>query len=358
MPDRAAERQARWQALARQRGPGARLLWPLSQIYGALMGMRRALYAAGFFRSQRVPVPVIVVGNVVVGGAGKTPTVVALVQHLRQAGWCPGVVSRGYGRSTSETLSVTASTPPELSGDEPALIHRATGVPVFVARQRIDAARALLLAHPDINLLICDDGLQHLALARDLNVTVFDERGVGNGWLLPAGLLREAWPGHPASDTIPRLVLRQHREGERPPPVDAPPGVPAFNAARRLADHAVNARGERIELVALVGRPLTAVAGIARPQAFFDMLRSRGLTVTREVALPDHADAAAYGALTVTGGSIVCTEKDAVKLFEILRASQQGEPCASVWSVPLELNPEPGFFDAVRACLPPQDPDR
>lgn len=358
MPDRAAERQARWQALARQRGLGARLLWPLSRIYGALMGLRRALYAAGFFTSQRVPVPVIVVGNVVVGGAGKTPTVVALVQHLRLAGWRPGVISRGYGRSTSETLRVNASTPPELSGDEPALIHRATGVPVFVARQRIDAARALLAAHPDVNLLICDDGLQHLALARDLNVTVFDERGVGNGWLLPAGLLREAWPGHAASDTIPRLVLRQHREGERPPHVEPASGVAAFNAVRRLADHAVNAQGESIALAALVGLPLTAVAGIARPQAFFDMLRSRGLAVAQEVALPDHADASAYRALPVTDRTIVCTEKDAVKLFPLLEASRHGESCASVWSVPLELSPEPDFFDAVRACLPPQDPDR
>lgn len=358
MPDRAAERQARWQALARQRGMGARLLWPLSQVYGALMGLRRGLYAAGFFRSHRVPVPVIVVGNVVVGGAGKTPTVVALVQHLRQAGWRPGVISRGYGRAATDTLSVKASTPPEMSGDEPALIHRATGVPVFVARQRIDAARALLAAHPDVNLLICDDGLQHLALARDLNVTVFDERGVGNGWLLPAGLLRETWPGHAASDSIPRLVLRQHREGERPPKVDAPPGVATFNAARRLADHAVNAHGERVELAALARQPLTAVAGIARPQAFFDMLRSRGLTLAREVALPDHADASAYGALALAGDSIVCTEKDAVKLFSLIRSADREQPSPTVWAVPLELSPEPGFFDAVCACLPPMRPDR
>jgi tetraacyldisaccharide 4'-kinase len=358
MPDRAAERQARWQALAQRRGLGARLLWPLSRVYGVLMDLRRALYAAGFFSSQRVPVPVIVVGNVVVGGAGKTPTVVALVLQLRLAGWRPGVISRGYGRSATDTLSVTASTPPELSGDEPALIHRATGVPVFVARQRIEAARALLVAHPDVNLLICDDGLQHLALARDLNVTVFDERGVGNGWLLPAGLLREAWPGSAGTDTIPRLVLRHHREGGPPPRVGAPPGVAAFNAVRRLANHAVNAQGQRIELAALIGQPLTAVAGIARPQAFFQMLRSRGLTVAREVALPDHAGPPAYEALAVAGDTVVCTEKDAVKLFSLIRAADPGEPPPMVWAVPLELSPEPGFFDAVCACLPPMRPDR
>jgi tetraacyldisaccharide 4'-kinase len=351
MPNRSAERQARWQALAQQRGPGAWLLWPVSVAYGALLRLRQALFTAGVLQSQRLSVPVIVVGNVVVGGAGKTPTVVALVRHLGAAGWRPGVVSRGYGRTAADTVSVEASTPPEQSGDEPALIRLATGVPVVVGRQRIDAARALLAAHPDVNLIVCDDGLQHLALARDLNVTVFDERGIGNGWLLPAGLLREAWPPRVRHEAVPRLVLRQHREDHNPPPVDVPPGMPAFNAVRRLADHAVNARGERLALTALAGLPLTAVAGIARPHVFFDMLRSRGLTVSNEVALPDHADAGAYQALTGAGGTVVCTEKDAVKLFSLLSTSDPDEPCAAVWAVPLELNPDPAFLDAVRAGL-------
>lgn len=358
MRDRSARRQAHWQEMAQQRGLGAWLLWPVSRLYGALMGLRRMLYAAGVFQRQRVPVPVVVVGNVVVGGAGKTPTVVALVRYLGAMGWRPGVISRGYGRSIDKALEVEANTPPEHSGDEPALIRRVTGVPVFVARQRIDAARALLTAHPAVNILVCDDGLQHLALARHLDVAVFDERGAGNGWLLPAGLLRETWPGRAHNDAPPRLVLRQHREGGHPPAVDVPPGMPTFNAVRRLADHAVNAQGERIALAALAGQPLTAVAGIARPQVFFDMLRSRGLTVAQEVALPDHADAAAYHALTLAGGTFVCTEKDAVKLFPSLPALHQAGPVSTVWAVPLELTPEPGFFDAVRARLAPLAAER
>jgi tetraacyldisaccharide 4'-kinase len=346
-PERSAERQARWQALARRRGGWARLLWPLSLLYGALVRLRRSLYAAGFLPSRRLPVPVVVVGNVVVGGAGKTPTVVALVQHLKTRGWRPGVVSRGYGRSGAGLLSVQVDTPAALSGDEPALIHRATGVPVFVAARRVDAARALLTAHPDVNLILCDDELQHLALARDLEVTVFDERGVGNGWLLPAGLLREPWPRHHGATRAGQLVLRQHGEGGTPPVVALLPGLHAFGATRRLADHALNAAGERIALTALAASAVTAVAGIARPAAFFDMLRARGLVVARERPLPDHAPSAAYDELLATGDTLVCTEKDAVKLFELARA----HPAARVWAVPLELTPEPAFFQAVEAAL-------
>jgi tetraacyldisaccharide 4'-kinase len=349
-----AQRQARWQTSAQQRGWVARGLWPLSWLYGALMRLRRWLYATGVFKTQHLPVPVIVVGNVVVGGAGKTPTVIALVQHLRSLGWRPGVVSRGYGRNSQNsqaTLAVVADTPPEMAGDEPALIQRATGVPVYVGAQRLDAAKALLAAHPEVDMLLCDDGLQHLALGRDLSVVVFDERGTGNGWLLPAGLLREPWPGAAAHQPDRLLVLRQHREGLAPPDVPLAPGLCAFNATRRLADHAVGPDGERMALSALQALPITAVAGIARPGAFFDMLRARGLTLAREVALPDHAEASAYAALAQAAGPLLCTEKDAVKLFPPPGArTPSGSP--TVWAVPLELAPETAFFEAVVARLP------
>lgn len=314
------------------------------------MALRRVLYAAGVFKTHRLPVPVIVVGNVVVGGAGKTPTVITLVQHLRALGWHPGVVSRGYGRSGADTLAVQAHTPAHLSGDEPALIQRATGVPVFVATQRIQAGQALLAAHPEVDVLLCDDGLQHLALGRDLSVVVFDERGTGNGWLLPAGLLREPWPGR-ALKPEAALVLRQHREDQPPPRVPLAPGMTAFTAVRRLADHAVEPGGGRTPLSALQGLPVTAVAGIAKPAAFFDMLRVRGLHIARELALPDHAGAADYAALATETGPLVCTEKDAVKLFATLPGPTLGAP-RQVWAVPLELAPEAAFFDAVVARLP------
>lgn len=350
-PEGSANRQAQWQALAQHRGIYAWLLWPVSWLYRALLALRNRGYASGFLRSHRLPVPVIVVGNVVVGGAGKTPTVVALVQHLQAHGWHPGVVSRGYGRRSEAVLEVTSATPASDSGDEPALIQRTTGVPVFVARQRVVAAQALLAAHPQVNVLLCDDGLQHLALQRDIAIAVFDERGCGNGWLLPAGLLREPWPPSSGAVYRPDVVLRQHREDTGSPNVTAVAGVPVFNAVRRLADHALDPQGQRIALEQLKGLPITAVAGIARPAVFFDMLRARGLTLAREVALPDHADALAYSALRASASApLVCTEKDAVKCFASTPA-EAGALVKDVWAVPLELAPEPAFFAEITARL-------
>lgn len=357
-PEGSAGRQARWQASAQRRGLQAWLLRPIAWVYGWLMAFRRRLYAWGVLTSHRLPVPVIVVGNVVVGGAGKTPTVIALVQHLTAQGWHPGVVSRGYGRSSEAVLEVTASTPASDSGDEPALIQRATGVPVFVARQRAAAARALLAAHPHINVLLCDDGLQHLALHRDMAIAVFDERGSGNGWLLPAGLLREPWPPAPGAAYRPDVVLLQHREGAAPPDITSVPGIPVFTAVRRLAHHAVGLRGQRIALEHLQGQAITAVAGIARPSVFFDMLRTRGLTLAREVALPDHAEPAAYTAWCKSPNTpMVCTEKDAVKCFA-QAAIENGTDHAAVWAVPLELAPEAAFLAAIDERLAALKTDR
>lgn len=351
--DQRARRHARWQISAQRRGRVARLLWPLSLLYRALVGLRRWLYGMGALRIQRLPVPVVVVGNVVVGGAGKTPTVIALVHHFKSKGWRPGVISRGYGRSSEAVTEVTAGTPHSISGDEPALIHRATGVPVCVAPRRIDAGEALLSAHPDINLLLCDDGLQHHALARDLSVAVFDQRGAGNGWLLPAGLLREPWPPRRGSLNAPDLVLRQSQEGKAPTSLALTPGTAVFEGSRRLADHAWDRHGNRKALSEFQDQALTAVAGIAQPHAFFEMLRARGLLVAREFPVPDHAGPEAYGdALRHAGALLLCTEKDAVKLFEMLER-RPGPGTPDIWAVPLELRPDPAFFAAVDAHLAP-----
>ncbi|MCY7316827.1 MAG: tetraacyldisaccharide 4'-kinase, partial [Rubrivivax sp.] len=166
----------------------AALLWPLSLIYRLLLLWPRPQSRAA------LPVPVLVVGNHVVGGAGKTPTVIALVQALQLAGRRPGVISRGHGRSTDAVRAVMPGDDAAAVGDEPLLIQRRCGVPVFVARRRIDAARALCAAHPEVDLIIADDGLQHRGLPRQAELRVFDERGVGNGHLLPAGPLREPLP--------------------------------------------------------------------------------------------------------------------------------------------------------------------
>jgi tetraacyldisaccharide 4'-kinase len=350
-PQRLDHGQARWQGIWRTRGPLAHLLWPVSVLYGGLSCLRRWLYANGILKITRLPVPVIVVGNVVVGGAGKTPTVLALLQHLQQRGWHPGVVSRGHGRRGTAVLEVLPDTPATDSGDEPALIRRSAGVPVFVAARRSEAGQALLAAHPWVDLIVCDDGLQHLALGRDLSVAVFDDRGTGNGWLLPAGLLREPWPPGKGNPFRPDLVLNQRSESPAMvptiTPLERPPDLPVFEATRRLADHAIGPQGQRRPLGDFQDQAVTALAGIARPSVFFDMLRARGLTLAATVALPDHAGQQAYAELLQQStGPLLCTEKDAVKLFAC-RPQPAADDAYQAWAIPLELRPDAAFFEAL-----------
>jgi tetraacyldisaccharide 4'-kinase len=309
-----------------QRGTLARLLWPFSLLYGALVAIRRALYRLGILQTARVGAPVIVVGNAIAGGSGKTPVVMAIVRHLRARGWKVGVVSRGYGRATDDCRAVQDDSDPREVGDEPALIRRSTAVPVFVARRRAEAARALLALHPDTQLIVSDDGLQHLALARDIEICVFDDRGTGNGWLLPAGPLREHWPR--------RCDLVIHT-GTRP-------AFAGFTARRALADHALRLDGTPVPLASLAGRALIAVAAIAKPEAFFQMLRERGLVPQRGIALPDHHDFSDWEPPPGNGYTLICTEKDAVKLWR--RAPD-------ALALPLVFEPEPAFFSALDAKL-------
>jgi tetraacyldisaccharide 4'-kinase len=350
--DRRARRQARWQQAAQARGLASYLLWPVSLIYRLLVALRRSLYSTGWLPSQHLPVPVIVVGNVVVGGAGKTPTVIALVRHLQASGWHPGVISRGYGRTGDAVVHLTSAADPALSGDEPALIHQATGAPVCVARRRTDAAQALLAQHPQTDVLLCDDGLQHHALARDLSIAVFDERGVGNGWLLPAGLLREPWPPAPGSLNAPDLLLVHARQGFLPPHFPIPASIPRFDAIRRLATHVFNQHGDSRTLASLRSHPVDAVAGIARPSAFFGMLRDNEIQIQRELPMPDHAATADYRAVLRDAGSpLVCTEKDAVKLHPLAGTLDPAHASPPIWAVPLELAVEPRFYEAIDARL-------
>ena len=306
-----------------RRGALGWLLWPVSLCYGALVALRQRLYRSGRLASEQLPVPVVVVGNVVAGGAGKTPVLLALLEHLRSRGIRAGVISRGHGRKSAQCLEVTATSQPEDVGDEPLLIQRAAAVPVFVARKRADAGRALLAAHPEVQVLVCDDGLQHLALKRDLELCVFDARGVGNGWLLPAGPLREPWPR--GVD----FVLSTKEFGS---------GGNRFTVERELAPLVCNSRGERIALATLRGRPLLAIAGIATPAVFFGMLRSQGLTLECTFALPDHYPFDSAAPLPLDPAStVVCTEKDAVKLWRTR---------ADAWAVPLVVRIDAAFWPA------------
>ncbi|MCV0440699.1 MAG: tetraacyldisaccharide 4'-kinase [Hydrogenophaga sp.] len=348
--------QAAWVHFAQHRGVLNTLLWPASLLYRSLVAIRRCLYAAGVLRVHRLDVPVVVVGNVVVGGAGKTPCTIALVNHLASQGWRPGVVSRGHGRQAGTVSHVRADSSASDVGDEPLLIHRHTGAPVCVAARRVDAAHALRALHPQVDVLVCDDGLQHLALGRDLAIVVFDDRGSGNGWMLPAGLLREPWPPLPRSPFRPHMLLRQGRMGGGVgQPVDAP-GLQVFGAERRLATHAIGPQGQRIPLTQLRDQSLIALAGIARPRVFFDMLRSCGVVPAQELALQDHADPAVYAELLRHAQHpVICTEKDAVKLFALLPPGPPDAP-PRAWAVPLELTPDPAFLSAVDAHLAPFRP--
>ncbi|MFT7724674.1 MAG: tetraacyldisaccharide 4'-kinase [Roseateles sp.] len=319
-------------------GPLSTALLPLSGLYRALLALRALAWRLGLKRAGALPVPVIVVGNWIVGGAGKTPTTLALLARLRERGLRAGVVSRGYGREGDGVRLVGPASTAREVGDEPLLIHLRGRVPVAVGRDRVAAARALLAAEPGLQLLVSDDGLQHWRLPRALSLLVFDERGLGNGRLLPAGPLRQP-PGRPAAD---QLVVYN-----APQPSTALPG---FVAQRRLAGAATLADwwagrpADMATLLALRGRPgLLAVAGIARPQRFFDMLAGLGLRLDT-LPLPDHADFATLPWPPGAAG-IVLTEKDAVKL-------PPGRVGAlPVWVVALDFAPGAGFDAALDAHL-------
>jgi tetraacyldisaccharide 4'-kinase len=258
---------------------------------------------------------------VMVGGVGKTPITMALVQHLSARGLRVGVLSRGYGRATSGTQAVTPSSTAHDVGDEPLLIARTCQVPVYVGSSRVDAGRALLAQHPDVQVLVCDDGLQHWQLARDLELCVFDERGVGNGHLLPAGPLREAWP---------RKALRHATSGHEVPcllvKTSGQAGPHEFAVQRRLATVALQADGTQRPLSNWGHTPVQALAGIAKPEVFFAMLREQGLNLAHTQALPDHADLQQLH-IDTAQGDVLCTEKDAVKLWA---------PHPQAWAVPLQ----------------------
>ena len=314
-----------------RRGLLAWLLWPISLIYGFIIGVRRNLYALGLFKSNRLRAKVIVVGNVVAGGAGKTPVVMALVMHLQARGWQVGVVSRGYGRRASDCREVMENSTADEAGDEPILIKLTCHAPVFVASKRFDAATALLAGYPATQIIVCDDGLQHHALQRDLEICVFDDRGVGNGFLLPAGPLREHWP-RPTDLVLHTGVKAGLRHGTHASLQDG------FIARRTLAGYALRMDSSSVAMADLRGKPLYAVAAIAQPEAFFQMLREQGLTLAGTESLPDHFNFINWVSAAAEGQTVICTEKDAVKLWSTHR---------NVLAVPLVVTPQPEFLDAV-----------
>ncbi len=325
------------------RGPLAAALLPLAALFGAVAAVRRMLYRVGLWRQATLPVPVVVVGNLVAGGAGKTPTVIALVATLRRRGRTPGLISRGYGGQAHGELEVTAGSTAAECGDEPLLMRLRTAAPLVVGRDRVAAARLLLARNPQVDVIVSDDGLQHLALPRSVQVLVFDERGAGNGWLLPAGPLREPLPAH-----LPPRTLALYNATAPTTPL---PGT----LARRSLTGAVSLsgwwRGEPASVAqfeGLRGRPLLAAAGLARPERFFAMLRGHGLTL-RALPLPDHHDYATLPWPPETPDVIV-TEKDAIKLDPARTGATR------VWVAPLDFAFDAAFEAALFDLLPPPGP--
>jgi len=273
-------------------------LMPLSFIYGAVSGSRRYLYARRLRRSTRLARPVVIVGNLSVGGTGKTPLVCWLVARLAERGFKPGVVTRGYGGSSSTVRVVEPSDDPKMVGDEAILLARRTAVPVAAGRDRPAAAQLLVSAGCDV--IVSDDGLQHYALARDCEVVVIDgDRRFGNGWLLPAGPLRETRSRLAVADAV------------------------VVNGGRALLEGALSMRLEAKKALALcgggaapldsfAGRAVHAVAGIGNPERFFNMLRAHGIEVVGH-PLADHARLRPRDILFADERPVLMTEKDAVK---------------------------------------------
>ncbi len=326
-------------------GPLAAALLPLSALYRALLALRRLAYTVGLKRVETLPVPVIVVGNWIVGGAGKTPTTLAVLALLQARGLKAGVISRGYGRDGDGVHHVTRHSTARDAGDEPLLIHLRSGAPVVVGRDRVAAARALLAAHADIDLLVSDDGLQHWRLPRRLSLLVFDERGLGNGRLLPAGPLRQP----PATPTAHELVV--YNAPHASTPLTGFVGARRLSGAVPLADWWAGAPADLQLLDALRAKPgLLAVAGIARPQRFFDMLMAGGLRIDT-LPLPDHADLTPLPWPADAAG-VVLTEKDAVKL------PPERAGTTPVWVVTLDFDPGAAFEAALDAQLQRLFPSR
>jgi tetraacyldisaccharide 4'-kinase len=322
----ADELQERWY------GDHAPLWWtrPLAWTYGAVAATRRAMYRHGWLRKERLPVPVIVVGNIVAGGAGKTPLTIALVQALRERGFRPGVVSRGYGGAGRGPMLLDAQPDPAVVGDEPALIRLRTGVPVAIGAERAGAARLLLPEGVDV--VVADDGLQHYALARDIEICVIDgARRFGNARLLPAGPLRE--PESRLRD-IDFVVCNGG---------DARQGEVAMRLV--LSDAVALADPSTVcPLPAFPEQRVHAVAGIGHPPRFFAALRAFGIDLV-EHPFPDHHRYTAADLAFGDGLPVLMTEKDAVKC----RAFAQ----AGWWAVPVVAELPAGFFDAVAARLEP-----
>ena len=324
MPDTFANTPALEGILTRawqSRGLIACALLPMSALFFLIIFLRRIFYRLGIFQSSTLPVPVIVVGNIFVGGTGKTPLVIWLVSVLRAHGYTPGVISRGYGAQANDVIEVKTDMHASQTGDEPLLIARKCAVPVFVGRDRVAAGRGLLAAYPTVDVIISDDGLQHYALGRTMEIQLSDVRGHGNGWLLPAGPLRE-----PVSRRSDFHVINGGTS-------TAAENTYRMQVVGTHAEQMID-RQQRVSLSSFRNKRVAAVAGIGHPSRFFEMLRSQGIAPESTLALPDHFDFATSPFAGIKADIILITEKDAVKCRRIDGIAQD----ARLWVVPVEAD--------------------
>ena len=308
------------------------LLYPASLLFRVVVWARRLLYRLRVLRTTLMPVPVIVVGNITVGGTGKTPLVLWLARILCELGRKPGVIASGYGGSRLEPAEVLAGDDPRVCGDEAALLAARAGVPVWSGRNRVLAAEGLLRAHPDCDLLICDDGLQHYRLGRDLEIAVEDARGIGNGCMLPAGPLRE-----PATRRVDARIVNatQREKGQLLPGTYRMQLEPA--GFYRLDRHETSVDAE-----ALRGRRLHAVAGIGDPGRFFSSLNDLGFEIIAH-AFADHHAYAPQDLEFDHCDAVLMTEKDAVKCAGFARAD--------LYALRVEAKLDPGFVQFLEKWL-------
>ena len=304
-----------------RRGAVAWLLWPASVVFGFAVAVRRLLYWLRILKSAHPGIPVIIVGNLTAGGSGKTPLVLWIAQFLKSKGWSPGIVSRGYGGSIEFPRAATVAAEAEDVGDEPIVLSRRSGCPVWVGPDRLKVIEALRAQHPDVNVLVLDDGLQHYRLRRDVEIAVVDSRGFGNGFLFPAGPLREPPRRLKSVDAV----------------VSHGAGVKGFamQLEGEVAHRMTDAR-ERQPLQAWRGQKLHAVAGIGNPSRFFVHVGRLGPKVVPH-PFPDHHRFIPEELEFGDQAPVLMTEKDAVKLRRYARAEW--------WVLPVSAKLDPAFGD-------------
>ena len=310
--------EQQWQVL----GWAQLFLQPCAWLFRLLSAFRRLAYRYGLLKRWRLPVPVIVVGNISVGGVGKTPVVLALAQALRAQGYQPGILSRGYGGQATGLVSVHSN--PLQYGDEPVLLAQRSGCPVWVSPDRVAAGHALLAAHMACDVLICDDGLQHYRLQRDIEIAVVQRPyGLGNGQLLPAGPLRESVRRLQQVDVV-------IESGALP---KALPQQPCYQLTLQAGSWtSVTDPNQHISNQMLQTQPLVAIAGIGHPQRFFAMLHDMGLSCQTQVFADHHAYTQADFA-ALADKTILMTEKDAVKC--------RGLQLRNAWYLPVQAELQP-----------------